>query len=62
MDELNENARNLIRYCPEIVNTFADQLLSEVGILTLAKQEFAQGSVHFRTPEDWRTPMQTREG
>ena len=62
MDELNENARNLIRYCPGIVNTIADQLLSEVGILTLAKQGLAPGAVHFRTPEDLRTPMQTREG
>ena len=62
MDELNENARNLIRYCPGIVNTIADQLLSQVGILALRRLQPDPGSVHFWTPEDRRTPMQTREG
>ena len=52
---LNENAKTLIRTCPEIVNEFADRLMAERGLMTLVK------SRTIRTPEDLRPPIETRE-
>lgn len=56
---LNENARNLIRYCPEIVNDLADRLVAEFGLFTQVKLTEPPGTI--RTPEDLWRPLETRE-
>ena len=52
---LNKNAKNLIRFWPDIVNEFADRLVEEIDLMSLVKTRT------IRTPEDLRPPIETRE-
>ena len=60
MEELNEEAKLLIRLAPLIVNRFAAEMFGMYSLSDLMKANVKIRSI--RTPEDLRPPIETREG